>query len=61
MLRRLDGADEVERLSIRRLRIDLAGRTRGGSLTVAVDGESLRLALPVEFSVAPRPLWLIAA
>lgn len=61
LLRRLDGADEVERLSIRRLRIDLAGRTRGGSLTVAVDGESLRLALPVEFSVAPRPLWLIAA
>jgi diacylglycerol kinase family enzyme len=60
LLRGLDGAAEVERLAVRRLRVAPLGAAARATLPVAVDGETLRMSLPLEFSVAPRPLRLIA-
>lgn len=60
LLRRLDGTREVERLAVRRLRVALPGDRVRATLPVAVDGEPLRMSLPLEFSVAPQPLRLIA-
>lgn len=60
LLRRLDGTPEVERLALRRLRVTLAHGPQHAIVPLAIDGETLRLQLPVEFMVAPRPLRLIA-
>jgi diacylglycerol kinase family enzyme len=60
LLHRLDGTREVERLAVRGLRVTLRGGPGRATLPVAVDGEPLRMSLPLEFSVAPRPLRLIA-
>ena len=60
LLRQLDGTDEVERLALRRLQVTLAHGPPHASVPLAIDGEPLRMQLPVEFTVAPRPLRLIA-
>jgi diacylglycerol kinase family enzyme len=57
---KLDGTREVERLAVGRLQVSLAGTRRRGPLRVAIDGETLQLAQPLVFEVAPRPLQLIA-
>ena len=58
---RLDGTREVERLTVPRLRVSLAGASRRAlPLQVAVDGETQRMSQPLTFEVAPRPLQLIA-
>ncbi|MCU0760746.1 MAG: diacylglycerol kinase [Steroidobacteraceae bacterium] len=59
LLRGLAGTPEVERLAVRRLRVTLLGAAARATLSVAVDGETLRMSSPLEFSVAPRPLQLI--
>jgi len=58
---KLDGTRGVERLALRRLQVSLAGGARRRApLRVAVDGETLQIAQPLVFEVAPRPLRLIA-
>lgn len=55
-LGRLGEADQVMSLSFRRLSV----RTRGlRRVKVGIDGEIFRLRSPLEFRVAPDPLWLL--
>jgi len=61
---RLGAAEGVEAFAFRemevgRLQGPLRRRRREAFLKVATDGESLRLELPLVFSVAPRPLKLL--
>ena len=60
LLHRLDGSRDVERLAVRRLRVTQARGAPYAIVPVAIDGEALRMQLPVEFSVAARPLRLLA-
>jgi hypothetical protein len=46
-------------MEVGRLHGPLRRRRREAFLKVATDGESLRLQLPLAFSVAPRPLKLL--
>lgn len=58
---RLGAADGVEAFSFRSLEVaPLRPRRRARNVKVAADGERLRLPLPLQFRVAPRPLRLVA-
>ena len=60
-LGRLGEADAVERLVFRRLQIEPGRRWWPvRDVAVAIDGESTRMRPPLVFSVAERPLWLLA-
>ncbi|MBI5335789.1 MAG: diacylglycerol kinase [Burkholderiales bacterium] len=55
----LDGAEELTRFASRALRVEpLSARHRRG-IKVAIDGESLFLAAPLHFRVAPQRLHLV--
>lgn len=58
---RLRDADEIENFAFSRLEVGRLGRRagQGGRVKVAFDGESARLQTPLEFRVAPLPLWLV--
>jgi hypothetical protein len=57
---RLGQADGVSAFAFRELEVaPLRPRRRPVRLKVATDGESRRLALPLVFRVAPRPLRLV--
>ncbi len=58
--RGIEGSEQVERLALRRLQVTLARGPAHAVVPLAIDGEPLRMQLPVEFTVAPRPLRLIA-
>lgn len=60
LLRGIEGSEQVERLALRRLQVTLARGPAHAVVPLAIDGEPLRMQLPVEFTVAPRPLRLIA-
>ncbi|MBN8480687.1 MAG: hypothetical protein J0L88_03745 [Xanthomonadales bacterium] len=55
----LGEADSVDVRAVRRLTVD-AARRRRRTLKVAVDGELLRLQMPLVFEIAERPLRLLA-
>lgn len=60
-LGRLGEADAVERLVFRCLQIEPGRRWwPARDVAVAIDGESIRMRPPLVFSVAERPLWLLA-
>lgn len=58
---RLREADEIENFAFSRLEVGRLGRRAapGRRIKVAFDGESARLETPLEFRVAPLPLWLV--
>jgi diacylglycerol kinase family enzyme len=56
---RLGQADQVISIACTRLRAGLGWPQTARQIKVATDGEVLRLALPLDFCVAPEPLWLI--
>lgn len=58
LIGRLGRAQAVQDFAFSRLDIDLPGRRQ---VRIAIDGERLRLPLPLRVEVAPRPLWLIGA
>ena len=59
---RLGAADGVEAFAFREMEVAPARPARRPIfLKVATDGESVRLKLPIVFSVAPRPLKLVRA
>jgi hypothetical protein len=49
----------VSSIACTRLQLRLGWPQTVRSIKVATDGEVLRLALPLQFRVAPQPLWLI--
>lgn len=55
----LGAADQVRNFAFARLTLRLGWPPTARYIKVATDGEVLRLPLPLEFSVAPEPLWLI--
>jgi diacylglycerol kinase family enzyme len=55
----LGQADQVLSIACTRLKAGLGWPMTARSIKVATDGEILRLPLPLEFSVAAEPLWLI--
>lgn len=58
---RLGQAQGVQAFAFRAMEVSALRRPRrGGLVKVAADGESVRLALPLVFRVAPRPLRLVA-
>ncbi|MCK6402339.1 MAG: diacylglycerol kinase [Sphaerotilus natans subsp. sulfidivorans] len=58
LIGRLGRAQAVQDFAFSRLDIDLPGRRR---MRIAIDGERIRLPLPLRVEVAPRPLWLLGA
>lgn len=58
-LGRLGQADDLLQLACRSLTVNRRRAFGPRSIKVATDGEVLRLRLPLQFTVAPRPLWLI--
>jgi diacylglycerol kinase family enzyme len=55
----LGQADQVLSIACTRLKVGLGWPQTARFVKVATDGEVLRLPLPLEFRVAPEPLWLI--
>jgi diacylglycerol kinase family enzyme len=55
----LGQADQVLSIACTRLKAALGWPMTARFIKVATDGEILRLPLPLEFRVAPQPLWLI--
>lgn len=55
----LGQADQVLSFACVRLRAQLGWPPTARRIKVATDGEVLQLALPLQFRVAPEPLWLI--
>jgi diacylglycerol kinase family enzyme len=55
----LGQADQVISIACTRLQAGLGWPQTARYVKVATDGEILRLPLPLEFRVAPEPLWLI--
>lgn len=55
----LGQADQVLSFACVRLRARLGWPPTARRIKVATDGEVLQLALPLQFRVAPEPLWLI--
>ena len=55
----LGQADQVLSIACTRLKAGLGWPMTARFIKVATDGEILRLPLPLEFSVAAEPLWLI--
>lgn len=55
----LGQADQVLSFACARLRAQLGWPPTARRIKVATDGEVLQLALPLQFRVAPEPLWLI--
>lgn len=55
----LGQADQVLSIACTRLKAGLGWLQTARYVKVATDGEILRLPLPLEFCVAPEPLWLI--
>jgi diacylglycerol kinase family enzyme len=55
----LGQADQVISIACTRLQAGLGWPQTARHVKVATDGEILRLPLPLEFRVAPEPLWLI--
>lgn len=60
-LGRLAAAERVLDFDCRRLTVNRVSRFGHARVKLALDGEVLRASLPLEFRVAPRPLWLIHA
>ena len=58
-LRKLDRDDDVQTLSFRSLTVEPTRGSRRRSVKVAADGEIERMEMPLQFRVAPEPLWLI--
>ena len=58
-LGRLGDADNVTSFAFRRISVQPASRRRGRPVKIATDGEIAWLAAPIEFRVAPRPLYLL--
>ena len=58
LIGRLGRAQAVQDFAFSRLDIDLPGRRQ---VRIAIDGERIRLPLPLRVEVAPRPLWLLGA
>lgn len=56
---RLGEADQVLSLPVRSLTVRPSARYGRKRLKVATDGEVLKMRTPIEFRVAPEPLWLI--
>lgn len=56
---RLGEADQVLSLPVRSLTVRPSARYGRKRLKVATDGEVLLMRTPIEFRVAPEPLWLI--
>lgn len=56
--RQISEADEVDSFLFDELAIELSNR-RSRIVTVAVDGEMHRLALPLRVNVSDKPLWLV--
>ena len=55
----LGAADQVLNFACARLELRLGWPPTARRIKVATDGEVLRLPLPLQFRVAPEPLWLI--
>ena len=55
----LGAADQVRNFAFTHLTLRLGWPPTARHIKVATDGEVLRLPLPLEFSVASEPLWLI--
>jgi diacylglycerol kinase family enzyme len=55
----LGSADQVISIACTRLEAGLGWPPTVRTIKVATDGEVLRLPLPLQFRVAPEPLWLI--
>lgn len=55
----LGQADQVLSFACTRLKAHLGWPPTARTIKVATDGEVLRLPLPLQFRVAPEPLWLI--
>jgi diacylglycerol kinase family enzyme len=60
-LGRLGEADSVREFAFRRMTVRPRTRSAQRPVKVALDGEILMMAPPLEFFVAPEPLWLITA
>ena len=58
-LGRLGEADNVTSFAFRHISVTPASRRRGRPVKVATDGEIVWLTAPVEFRVAPEPLYLL--
>lgn len=58
-LGRLGDADNVTSFAFRHISVTPASRRRGRPVKVATDGEIVWLTAPVEFRVAPEPLYLL--
>ena len=56
--RQISEADEVDSFLFDDMQIELSNR-RSRIVTVAVDGEMHRLALPLRVNVSDKPLWLV--
>jgi len=59
MAGKLEHDDDVQTLSFETLLVEAAQGSRRSSVKVAADGEIERMQMPLRFSVAPEPLWLI--
>jgi diacylglycerol kinase family enzyme len=57
---RLGEADDVQHFGFEQLTVQPAARRRGARVKVATDGEIHWLPAPLQFRVAPQPLWLLA-
>ena len=55
----LGDADQVLNFACARLKVQLGWPPTARRVKVATDGEVLHLSLPLQFRVAPEPLWLI--
>ena len=55
----LGQADQVISIACSKLQAGLGWPQTARTIKVATDGEILRLPLPLQFRVAPQPLWLI--
>lgn len=60
-LGRLAAAERVRDFDCQRLTVKRVSRLGHSRVKLALDGEVLHASLPLEFRVAPRPLWLIHA
>lgn len=58
---RLGEADQVLTLPVRSLTVRPSARIGRARLKLATDGEVVWMRTPIEFRVAPEPLWLIKA
>jgi len=59
-LGRLGEAREVHSASFTRLRVRPAAPRQRARIKIATDGEIHRMRAPLEFSISPQPLWLLA-